>query len=183
MRTTAAVLLLAATLLLTACAPKITIEAERWPEADALFEQNPRWLEADAAFSVDLGDERTLWLFGDTFVGRSEGSDRSDSRMVRNTIGVQTGRDPTNATMAFAWREAAGEPASFFPESGDEWIWPGQGIRRDEGLTLFASTVGPSSEGLGFRETASCWRGASTSRPATTCSSLAGAARSSPPAR
>lgn len=148
-RSTLAPLLLA---LAIGCRPAdLEVVAERWSEADALFEGDARWLGADAAFSVDLGDDRTLWLFGDTFVGLTDDSDRSDSRMVRNTVGVQTGRDPTASTMEFAWREAGGEPASFFPESGDEWIWPGQGIRRAEGLTLFVSRVGPSDEGLGFR--------------------------------
>src|SRR5215467_7748298 len=42
--------------------------AAPWPEADCIFRSDPRWLGADAAFSVDLGQGRVLWLFGDSFV-------------------------------------------------------------------------------------------------------------------
>src|SRR5438477_11118578 len=88
-----------------------------WPEADRLFHQDPRWLGADAAYSIDLGAERSLWLFGDTFVATSAGGRRTASSMPRNTVAVQDGRNPATATMRFFWgSDAAGKPASFFPD-------------------------------------------------------------------
>ena len=44
------------------------IDAEPWPEADELFRSDPHWLGSDDAYSIDLGDGRVLWLFGDTFI-------------------------------------------------------------------------------------------------------------------
>src|SRR4051812_1029480 len=78
-------------------------KALQWPEADALFHRDAKWLGADAASSIVLGPNRTLWLFGDTFVATSPANKRSESKMVRTTIAIQTGTDPTTATMAFAW--------------------------------------------------------------------------------
>jgi hypothetical protein len=133
------------------------LRGEAWPEADRLFRQDPRWLGADAAFSVPLGDGRVLWLFGDTFVATSEAHRRAEARMVRNTIGVQTGTDPTTAGMSFFWRGSADSPASFFAEEGEHWYWPQHGIRLGRGLLLFLMRIhGTPGQGLGFA--ADGWR-------------------------
>ena len=123
--------------------------AEPWPEADRLFHADPRWLGADAAFSVDLGGDRVLWLFGDTFVAASDRHVRRESVMVRNSIAVQRGRDPSRSSIAFCWRPG---PASWLPEDGDRWFWPQHGIRLPGGpLLLFWSRVRATpGEGLGF---------------------------------
>jgi hypothetical protein len=128
--------------------------AEPWPEADRLFHADPRWLGADAAFSVDLGGDRVLWLFGDTFVANSERHVRRESVMVRNSIAVQRGRDPSRASIQFCWRPDPSSllPASWLPEDGLRWFWPQHGIRLPGGpLLLFWSRVrGTPGEGLGF---------------------------------
>src|SRR5438105_15219120 len=90
-----------------------------WPEADALFHQDPRWLGADAAYSIDLGGGRVAWWFGDSFIATSDAHTRTESKMVRNSVAVETGLDPTTATLAFAWGDSGGGPASFVPERGD----------------------------------------------------------------
>jgi hypothetical protein len=120
-----------------------------WPEADRLFHRDPRWLGADAAFSVDLGSERVLWLFGDTFVATSARNVRRESRMVRNSLAVQHGRDPSSADMTFCWKPG---PASWLPEQDESWFWPQHGVRLPSGpLILFWSRVHATpGEGLGF---------------------------------
>jgi hypothetical protein len=124
---------------------------ERWEAADALFHQDPRWLGGDAAYSIDLGNDRSLWLFGDSFIATSPNLTRRESTMVRNSIAVMTGRDPLTATMDFAWRETT-TPSSFFPELGDHWLWPVDGVRLPNGpLLLFLSEQRPTpGVGLGF---------------------------------
>jgi hypothetical protein len=127
--------------------------AAGWPEADRLFHRNPRWLGADAAFSVDLGGERVLWLFGDTFVATGAHRVRRESRMVHNSIAVQRGLDPSAASIDFHWGETDGVPASWLPEDGERWFWPAHGVRIPGGpLVLFWSCVRATpGEGLGFR--------------------------------
>lgn len=127
--------------------------ARPWAEAEGLFHRDPRWLGADAALSIPLGNGRTLWLFGDTFVAMSRANVRSESEMVRNTVAIQAGDDPRFASIVFSWRKNAdGSPASFFPEHGQSWYWPGHGIRLAEGpLVIFLYVmVGTPGKGLGF---------------------------------
>ena len=39
-----------------------------WPAADSLFLHDNYWIGGDGAYSIDLGDERVLWLFGDSWI-------------------------------------------------------------------------------------------------------------------
>lgn len=130
------------------CGPATSARA--WPEADALFHRDVRWLGGDAAYSVALGDTRTLWLFGDTFVATTERHVRSESTLVRNTVAVQRGEDPVTASIAFAWREAEdGGPASYVPEAAEHWFWPLHGIERNGVVTTFWLEEAAGG-GLGF---------------------------------
>jgi hypothetical protein len=126
------------------------------PAADRLFHREPRWLGGDGALTVPLANDRILWLFGDSFVAKGDVHRRNQSVMVRNSVAIQRGRDPLTATLSFAWRTGSrGEPASFFPERGDRWYWPGHGARLAEGpLVLFLfELIGTPGEGLGFAST------------------------------
>lgn len=129
----------------------LQLRAEPWPAAEALFHREPRWLGGDAVWSIDLGDERVLWLFGDSFVATSDAHVRSQSTMVRNSIALQTGRDVTTATMAFHWRETNGTPSAFFAAPDDKtWYWPAHGARVGDELVLFLWHIGAIDTGLGF---------------------------------
>jgi hypothetical protein len=139
------------------------IQAEPWPEADALFRTDPKWLGSDDAYSVDLGNGRTLWLFGDTFISRSFLNTRRLSTMIRNSVGLQSGYDPSTASMQFAWRTQDGKPHSFFPEDGEIWFWPGHGIVLEGKLFLFLMATRSISEGIGFEHVG--WRVVSVSNP------------------
>jgi hypothetical protein len=127
---------------------------QAFSDADVLFHRDPRWLGADAALSVPLADNRTLWLFGDTFIAKSAKHQRSDSTMVSNTISIQTGADPRTAAISFHWRtDGDGSPAAFFanPQPNQKY-WPGHGIRLREGpLVIFLyRVVSTPGHGLGF---------------------------------
>lgn len=137
---------------LAACGAAPPESGSSWGEADALFHRDARWLGADAAYSVHLGGERVLWLFGDTFVATTDAHVRSESEMVRNTVGIQEGLDPRDATFRPYWGiDADGTPASFFAEDGDLWHWPGGAAMLDDGsLVVFLSILRSVPEGLGF---------------------------------
>ena len=139
------------------------IQAEPWPEADALFRTDPEWLGSDDAYSIDLGDGRVLWLFGDTFISTSKRNVRRRSTMIRNSVGVQSGYDPSSAAMTFYWRTEDGELGSFFPEDGETWFWPGHGIALEDKLLIFLMATRTSSEGLGFEHVG--WRAVSVAHP------------------
>jgi hypothetical protein len=146
-RVFAAVLLLAVNSLAQTAAP--------WPEVDRLFHSDPRWLGGDAAFSVDLGLGRVLWLFGDSFVASKSGQTPRQSRMARNTVAIQTGYDPSTASIKFYWK--AQGSGSFFADEGQNWFWPSHGLRIGERLLLFHNIVKPSSTPGPFGFAADNW--------------------------
>jgi len=169
-------LLCAGVLVLVACAPLGTpvpapveplsselIQVEPWPEADALFRSDSRWMGSDDAYSIDLGDGRTLWLFGDTFISRTFLNTRRLSTMIRNSVAIQSGYDPSTASIEFYWRTEKRAPASFFPEDGDTWFWPGHGIALNGKLVIFFMATRSSSEGIGFEHPG--WRAVAVSNP------------------
>src|SRR5262245_58815230 len=120
---------------LAAASPQEPAAVRPFAAGDALFHREPRWLGADAALSVPLDGARTLWQFGDTFVATSAAHRRTESRMVRNTVALETGLDPKDASIEFAWGHAAdGAPSSFFVERGAAWYWPGHGLQLESAL-------------------------------------------------
>jgi len=128
-----------------------TLAAEPWPEANRSFRGDPRWLGGDGAGSVDLEDGRVLWLFGDSFVDPRGTGDRHNAEIVRNTVAVQTGYDPSAASVDFFWgRNPQGAPDAYFPRAGPDWYWPGSGIRAERPLVVFLMTVAPADNELGF---------------------------------
>ena len=122
------------------------VRASTWPEADRLFRGDLRWVGGDGAYSVDLGNDRILWLFGDSFIAAASGD--GSKRMVRNSVAIQTGRDPSRAFLRFYWQNDKDDEAqSFLPEDGKHWFWPGPGIRLGDRLILFYGRLYQASPG------------------------------------
>ncbi|HZS37315.1 MAG TPA: DUF4185 domain-containing protein [Polyangia bacterium] len=136
-----------------------------WPQADALFHADPDWLGGDGAWSIDLGGGRALWLFGDSFIATSPARVRSQSVMVHTSIAVETGADPTAATMKFAWGGTAAAPASFFADPPGDWYWPAAGARLGAPVIVFLTHVTRSSGGGAFGFTNVGWNAALIADP------------------
>jgi hypothetical protein len=138
-------------LLLTSCAPEAPLpRAAPWPEADELFRHDPQWMGSDGAYSTDLGNGRVLWLFGDS--GIAKDASRTDSWFIRNSLAIQTGYDPSTASITFYWGQKDNHPGSFFPEDGDVWFWPGPAVRVGTGLIVFAGRLVKNGTGpFGFK--------------------------------
>lgn len=131
---------------------EFTLQATPWPAADRLFHSDPRWRGGDDAYSIDLGGGRVLWLFGDSFIADQPGHTRRDSVMVRNSIAVQQGYNPSTATIDFYWGANAGKPVSYFDDGDDTWHWPGHGVLLPAGLLIFLMRVRPGHRTLGIVE-------------------------------
>ena len=125
--------------------------ASPWPEADRIFHSDSRWLGSDGGFSIDLGNGRVLWSFGDTLVVKKAGDTRKMAAFVHNTVAIETGYDPSAAQMKYYWRRW-GSHMEIFPSDGKVWMWPSHGIRIDSRLVVFCSRVqnNPKKESLGF---------------------------------
>jgi hypothetical protein len=126
-------------------------EASAWHEADQLFRRDPHWVGGDGASSVDLGDGRILWLFGDSWIDPSGQRTRQSARMVSNSVAIQVGADPATASIRFYWGRAAdGSAAALIPDEGDERHWFGNGVRVGDRLLLFLNRVRGTDTGIGF---------------------------------
>lgn len=102
---------------LTACASEPVVKsAKLWPELDSLFQHDPRWIGGDGAYSCDLGNNRILWLFGDSSIAKDATRNSDTGWFIRNSLAIQTGYDPKSAYMAFYWGDKDGHPSSFLPK-------------------------------------------------------------------
>ena len=83
------------------------------------------WTGGDGTLSIGLPDGRSLWLFGDSFLGqvRPDGSRPADSPLIRNCLVIQDGenlRTRHGGTMR--------HPSAFLaPHDPAAWFWPGDG--------------------------------------------------------
>jgi hypothetical protein len=92
-----------------------------------IFPYKEGWLGGDAAFSILLPGGQSLWLFGDSFVGSANQTNRPGSKMVRNSIALSVCDPRTGWNIHYYWRYRHKKvPTSFF-DSGraDFWYWPG----------------------------------------------------------
>jgi Domain of unknown function (DUF4185)/Domain of unknown function (DUF5005) len=83
------------------------------------------WTGGDGTLSMGLPDGRTLWLFGDTFLGhvRSDYSRPLDSPLIRNCLVIQDGEK-----LVSRHGGTIRDPVAFLvPEDPDTWYWPGDG--------------------------------------------------------
>lgn len=124
-------------------APTLPVVSRAQPLADitALFIRSTGWTGADSAYSIPLGKARTLWLFGDTWVGEIHDGKRVHSVMINNSAAWQDTQHPKEQ-LKFFWRTKADKPISLLvPNRKDCWYWPGDGLFLDEKLYLFCMVV------------------------------------------
>lgn len=108
-------------------------------EWDAVFSRTEGWTGGDVAGTVDLGDGRTVWMFGDSWIGEvAGGKHASGSHMVNNAIGVQhrsslgRGRAPRYDQIRFFWgpdNEKEKPTAWVIPQTqaATQWYWSSGG--------------------------------------------------------
>lgn len=122
-------------LLASGCATPLRSEhAERacWPS----FPYQQGWLGGDGAYSIPLANGRSLWLFGDTFVGAPGAVDRTGAVFLHNSAGISTCHPDGRFEIAYHWGvRDDGTPRALF-ERGDasRWWWPFGGFVRGDRL-------------------------------------------------
>ncbi len=102
------------------------------------FPYSEGWLGGDIAYSIPLGDGRSIWLFGDSFVGGREQRVRAGSKVVANTVALSTcAGDRWN--IHYLWRQRGdGSAGAFFESVSDKYrYWPMDGFL-DDGVLYIA---------------------------------------------
>ena len=132
--------------------------SEKIPAYDRLFHRSSGWIGADADYSVSLGKNRVLWLFGDTFLGKVRDGRRVPVAMINNSIGIQHRLDPETARVHFFCGSSSnGEPRSLIvPKNAQRWFWPADGVMERNRLSVFLSEIERTSapSASGFRQIA-----------------------------
>lgn len=119
-----------------------------------LRKYNGGWIAGDATFSIALPDQRTLWLFGDSFIGtvNPDSSIVAGSHFIRNCAVLQDGD---------SMRSLAGgtiqNPTEFLPSVKPDsvWYWPEHGLVENDTLKIFFSefVVTNGTPGFNFKYT------------------------------
>ena len=102
------------------------------------------WTGGDATYSVALPDGRTVWFFGDTFLGTvNPDRSRTPTGLLRNTFVIQDGNDLTTLTSG----SSTNQTTFLEPAEPGWWYWPGDGTVVND--TLQVIMFGFSSSGSG----------------------------------
>ncbi len=141
--------------ILAGCAPvpPASWRVEPSPRLDErFFPAGSPWRGGDAVYSIPLAPGRTLWLFGDSFIARPGVSARQGSKMIRNSLAIET----PQGGLDYFWRNEDGHPADAIPSpSPGEWLWPLSGLRIGPRLHLFLYRMRAKGEGaFGFETVA-----------------------------
>ncbi|MEQ9423511.1 MAG: DUF5005 domain-containing protein [Cyclobacteriaceae bacterium] len=99
------------------------------------------WTGGDATYSIELPDNRTLWMFGDTFLGEvNPDRSRSGSPFARNSFVIQEGNDLTT----FVQSDGS---AFVSPSTEGWWYWPTDGTVHNDTLQVLLSAFRSTGEG------------------------------------
>jgi hypothetical protein len=139
------------TIMITTALSILEIGALMAAEVDSVFNAMFRrniggWVAADATFSIYLPDGRTLWLFGDTFIGKeeSDGSIAPGAVMIRNSAVIQDGD-----SLRTLYRGTPSAPDDFIPTDNPDstWYWPEHGIVFNDTLRIFVARYRTNPDG------------------------------------
>ncbi|MCA6074751.1 DUF4185 domain-containing protein [Fulvivirga sedimenti] len=111
------------------------------------FPYKDGWMGGDYAISVLLPDERTLWLFSDTFIAPIGENSRKNAVMIANTMAVSScNEDKWN--IRYDWnRKKPDEPqAIFLHNDPSHKYWPADVFISDNTLWVILSDIGPKPE-------------------------------------
>jgi hypothetical protein len=129
----------------------VSFVLSRATEPDTAFQNQFRkeiggWIAADATFSILLPDGRTLWLFGDTFIGEVDENNAivPGSRLIRNSGVIQDGE-----TLQSLFNGTRANPSDLMltPYPDSTWYWPEHGLVENDTLRIFAAKFRKDPDG------------------------------------
>ena len=90
-----------------------------WPQ----FPYQAGWLGGDGAYSIPLSPTRSLWLFGDTFVGSPGQADRRGATFIHNSIGISECGADARFDVRYFWGAGDGGARAFLERGDAGWWW------------------------------------------------------------
>jgi len=140
--------------------------AEAAPAWDALFRRESGWTGSDGIYSIsidgrdshgDAASNKTLFLFGDTFLGDLDPATgrRLGMTMINNSMALLDGAEPDPERIRFLWNDAdAASPKSAIVPSTEKaaavegsYYWLQDGACVDGSFYCFPMIIGPNPDG------------------------------------
>lgn len=112
-----------------------------------VFPYQGGWYGGDAAYSIPLSPARSLWLFGDSFVGAPGLETRTGSSFIHNSIAISECLATGRWEMEYFWTPAAagaGPHAFLSPDHAERYWWLFDGFVHDGALYIGLLIVEPS---------------------------------------
>ena len=127
--------------------PPRVVSATAAPDWDQRFQRTSGWIGADGNYSVPVAPDRLLWFYSDTLLGRVEQGRRVDSKLINNSVGVQTPTPHGPQIEFFHGTDAKDQPAALFiPDDPKRWYWLLGGACVDARVHLFLWEFEKSSD-------------------------------------
>ena len=116
-------------------------------EASILPTEKSGWLGADGAYNTKLSSTKRLWIFGDTYIGKTLKGKRVEGRMIHNSIALETNGK-------FQYFLGPKENGFFKNSRKNEWYWPSDLIKTKGKVIIFLRRVIKikDNDPLGFKE-------------------------------
>lgn len=125
-----------------------TSSAPAPPSTPTYFPYQQGWLGADGAYSVPLGENQSLWIFGDTFIGPSDATSRAQSTgLVHNSIAISTCSGQSCAWQYYWASMGTSSAGPAFSAGTSDWFWPMDGFIYNG--TLYLALMQMHSTGTG----------------------------------
>lgn len=114
----------------------LTLAQERF---DKFNQVENGWCASDATISLPLPGGKTLWLFGDSFIGEKTGTfsiNPSRSRMINNSAVLED-----ESSLTAYYQGTLANPSSFIPAEGNTFFWPEHAVIENDTLKIFAVRI------------------------------------------
>lgn len=98
------------------------------------FPTQSSWLGGDVAASIPISNDKSIWLFGDSFVDSETELNRRKAAFINNSVGVMTFTNQPDSPFQITYHhkvDKAGQAASFFrlPMHNERhFFWPKSGF-------------------------------------------------------
>ena len=112
-----------------------------------IIQDNSGVTAGDGMYSIALPDGRSIFLMGDSYVGKvTEGRRSTSDHMYRNTYNVYDNGKTTALYAVNGGKSSAAVPPGVTNE-GQKWYWPGHGYVVDDTLYIFQTLMYQGAEG------------------------------------
>jgi hypothetical protein len=122
----------------------LTLHALPNPGLQKAFVNTSGWTGGDAAYSVKLSSHRSLWLFGDSLIGRIDKGVRTKMDMINNSA-AWLDQDSIGAFKAqWFWKKSphCAQAASLLsPKDSHAYYWPSAVLQNSGKLAIFCKVV------------------------------------------